>query len=122
MVEAISRGYPQREIEDAAYIAQKEVEEKKQIVVGVNEFANEVEPPFEMLRLNPELEAQQVQQLKAFRAARSADAAAKATSDVQKAAEGKENLMPFIVTAVKARVTLGEIANALRKVFGEHTH
>jgi methylmalonyl-CoA mutase N-terminal domain/subunit len=122
MVEAISRGYPQREIEDAAYIAQKEVEEKKQIVIGVNEFANEVEPPFEMLRLNPELEAQQVQQLKAFRAARSADAAAKATSDVQKAAEGKENLMPFIVTAVKARVTLGEIANALRRVFGEHTH
>jgi methylmalonyl-CoA mutase N-terminal domain/subunit len=122
MVEAISRGYPQHEIEDAAYTAQKEVEEKKQIVIGVNEFANESEPPFEMLRLDPELEAHQVAQLKAFRASRSADAASHATSELQKAAEGKENLVPFIVTAVKAKVTLGEIANSLRKVFGEHTH
>src|SRR3954447_12530336 len=95
MVEAISLQYPQREIEDAAYLAQKEVEEKKQVVVGVNEFASEGEPPFEMLRLDPELEAQQVQRLQAFRAGRSADAAARATSDLQKAAEGSENLMPL---------------------------
>jgi methylmalonyl-CoA mutase, N-terminal domain len=122
MVEAISRGYPQHEIEDAAYLAQKEVEEKKSIVVGVNEFANESEPPFEMLTLDPKLEDHQISLLKAFRASRSADAAAKATAALQKAAEGTENLMPLIVTAVKARVTLGEIANALRKVFGEHTH
>ena len=121
MVEAIQRGYPQHEIEDAAYAAQKDVEEKKQIVVGVNEFALEGEPPFEMLRLDPELEAQQVARLHAFRSARSADDAQRATSALQKAAEGKDNLMPHIVTAVKARVTLGEIANALRKVFGEHT-
>jgi len=121
MVEAIQRGYPQHEIEDAAYVAQKEVEEKKQIVVGVNEFALEGEPPFEMLRLDPELEAQQVKRLQAFRAARSAGEAQRATSALQKAAEGKDNLMPHIVTAVKAKVTLGEIANALRKVFGEHT-
>jgi methylmalonyl-CoA mutase N-terminal domain/subunit len=122
MVEAISRGYPQHEIEDAAYTAQKEVEEKKQVVVGVNEFASESEPPFEMLRLDPELEAQQVARLKVFRQKRSADDAARTTADLQRAAEGKENLMPFIVSAVKAKVTLGEIANALRKVFGEHTH
>jgi methylmalonyl-CoA mutase N-terminal domain/subunit len=122
MVEAISRGYPQHEIEDAAYIAQKEVEEKKQVVVGVNEFASEGEPPFEMLRLDPALEQQQVSRLKAFRQKRSADDAARTTADLQRAAEGKDNLMPFIVSAVKARVTLGEIANALRKVFGEHTH
>jgi methylmalonyl-CoA mutase N-terminal domain/subunit len=122
MVEAIQRGYPQHEIEDAAYMAQKEVEEKKQVVVGVNEFEIEGEPPFEMLRLDPELEQQQVARLKQFRSSRSADAAASATSALQKAAEGPENLMPHIVAAVKAKVTLGEIANALRKVFGEHTH
>jgi methylmalonyl-CoA mutase, N-terminal domain len=121
MVEALSRQYPQREIEDAAYAAQKDVEEKKQVVVGVNEFAVEGEPPFEMLRLDPELEGQQIQRLQAFRSSRSADDAQRATSSLQKAAEGKDNLMPYIVTAVKARVTLGEIANALRKVFGEHT-
>src|SRR5581483_9639088 len=53
MVEAISRGYPQKEIDDAAYAAQKAVEEKKEIVVGVNEFTVEGEPPFEMLRIDP---------------------------------------------------------------------
>src|SRR5204862_396899 len=58
MVEAISRGYPQREIEDAAFIAQREIEEKKQVVVGVNDFVVAGEPPFEMLRVDPRLEEQ----------------------------------------------------------------
>src|SRR5207247_5688479 len=65
MVEAISRQFPQREIEDAAYAAQKEVEEKKQIVVGVNDFTVSGEPPFETLKLDPALEEQQVAQLRA---------------------------------------------------------
>ena len=120
MVEAISRGYPQREIEDAAYVAQKEIEEKKQVVVGVNEFAVEGEPPFEMLRVDPALEEQQVARLKKFRADRAQAAAAGALSTLKKAAEGSENLVPHIVSAVKARATLGEIANAMREVFGEH--
>ena len=72
MVEAISRGYPQREIEDAAFIAQREIEEKKQVVVGVNDFVVAGEPPFEMLRVDPQLEEQQVARVRAFRAARSA--------------------------------------------------
>src|SRR6202011_4036604 len=115
MVEAISRQFPQREIEDAAYAAQKAVEEKQQIVVGVNEFAVSGEPPFETLRLDPELENRQVERLKAFRRRRDGSAATRALSDVKRAAEGTENVVPRIVAAVKARSTLGEIANAMRE-------
>jgi methylmalonyl-CoA mutase N-terminal domain/subunit len=120
MVEAISRGVPQREIEDAAYTAQREVEEKRQIVVGVNEFALEGEPPIETLRVDPALEEQQIARLRAFRKSRDGNAAQRAIDELRSAAKGSENLMPRIVAAVKARATLGEIANAMRDVFGEH--
>ena len=120
MVEAISRGYPQKEIEDAAYAAQKEIEEKKAVVVGVNEFTVEGEPPFEMLRVDPALEEQQVARLREYRARRSQTDATRALSDLKRTAEGEGNLVPQIVAAVKARSTLGEIANAMREVFGEH--
>jgi methylmalonyl-CoA mutase, N-terminal domain len=121
MVEAISRQFPQREIEDAAYAAQKEVEEKKQIVVGVNEFASSDEAPMDMLRIDPMLEEQQIARVKAFRRQRDNSSATRALSELKKAAEGSENLVPKIVSAVKARATLGEVANAMREVFGEHT-
>jgi methylmalonyl-CoA mutase N-terminal domain/subunit len=120
MVEAIARGYPQQEIEEAAYVAQRELEEKKQIVVGVNEFKVSGDAPFETMKIDPQLEEQQVVRLKAFRAGRDQAAAARALSGLERAAEGTENLMPPIVAAVKARATLGEIANAMREVFGEH--
>jgi methylmalonyl-CoA mutase N-terminal domain/subunit len=120
MVEAISRGFPQREIEDAAYLAQKEIEEKQQIVVGVNEFTVSGEPPIETLKIDPALEEQQVARLRAFRRSRDNAAAERAISEVRAAAKGSENLLPRIVAAVKARATLGEIANAMREVFGEH--
>jgi methylmalonyl-CoA mutase N-terminal domain/subunit len=122
MVEAISRQFPQHEIEDAAYAAQKEVEEKKQVVVGVNEFTVEGEPPFDTLRIDPQLEEQQVARVRAFRRSRDNSAATRALSDLKAAAEGTENLVPRIVAAVKARATLGEIANSMREVFGEHGH
>ena len=119
MVEAISRQFPQREIEEAAYKAQKEVEEKKQIVVGVNEFASE-EAPIETLRIDPALEEQQLARVKAFRKQRDNPATTRALSELKQTAEGTANLVPKIVAAVKARATLGEIANAMRDVFGEH--
>ncbi len=119
MVEAISRGYPQHEIEDAAYAAQKEIEARKQIVVGVNDFVAE-EAPFETLRVDPRLEEQQVQRLRKFRETRDNAASTRALSDLKKGAEGRDNLVPLIVAAVKARATLGEIANSMREVFGEH--
>src|SRR3989475_8627014 len=122
MVEAISRQFPQREIEDAAYKAQKEVEEKKQIVVGVNEFAAADEAPIETLRIDPALEEQQIARVKAFRRQRDNPASTRALSELKRTAQGTGNLVPNIVAAVKARATLGEIADAMRDVFGEHGH
>ena len=121
MVEAISRQFPQREIEDAAYAAQKEVEEKKQTVVGVNEFVSSAEARMDMLRIDPKLEEQQIARVKAFRRQRDNSSTTRALSELKKAAEGSENVVPKIVSAVKARATLGEVANAMREVFGEHT-
>jgi len=72
------------------------------------------------MKVDPRLEEQQVERLRAFRAARSQDAAQRALSDLKRAAQGTQNVLPHIVSAVKARSTLGEIANALREVFGEH--
>jgi methylmalonyl-CoA mutase, N-terminal domain len=120
MVEAIARGYPQREIEDAAYQYQREIEEKKRIVVGVNEFQAEGETPIETMSLDPSLEERQVERVRAFRQARSHDAAQAALSALRRGAQGEDNLVPLIVSAVKARATLGEIADAMREVFGEH--
>ena len=120
MVQAIASGYPQREIEEAAYRYQKEIEDKQRVIVGVNEFVSEGEAPFDTMKVDPRLEEQQVERLRAFRAARSQDAAQRALSDLKRAAQGTQNVLPHIVSAVKARSTLGEIANALREVFGEH--
>ena len=120
MVEAIGNGYPQREIEEAAYTYQREIEEKSRVIVGVNEFQVSGEPPFETMKVDPQLEERQVVKLRAFRAARSQAATTAALSELKTAAQGSENLMPRIVAAVKVRATLGEIANALREVFGEH--
>jgi methylmalonyl-CoA mutase, N-terminal domain len=120
MVQAIASGYPQREIEEAAYRYQKEIEDKQRVIVGVNEHVTESEAPFDTMKVDPRLEEQQVERLRAFRAARSQDAAQRALSDLKRAAQGTQNVLPHIVSAVKARSTLGEIANALREVFGEH--
>jgi methylmalonyl-CoA mutase N-terminal domain/subunit len=120
MVQAIASGYPQREIEEAAYRYQKEIEDKERVIVGVNEFVSEGEAPFDTMTVDPRLEEQQVERLRAFRAARSQEAAQRALSDLKRAAQGTQNVLPHIVSAVKARSTLGEIANALREVFGEH--
>ena len=120
MVQAIASGYPQREIEEAAYRYQKEIEDKQRVIVGVNEFVTEGEAPFDTMRVDPRLEEQQVERLRAFRAARSQEPVLRALGDLKRAAQGTQNVMPHIVSAVKARATLGEIANALREVFGEH--
>jgi methylmalonyl-CoA mutase N-terminal domain/subunit len=120
MVAAIGKGFPQREIEEAAYAYQKEIEDKSRVIVGVNEFAAGAEAPFEVMRVDPELEHRQVARLRDFRARRDQGAAAQALGELKRAAQGEGNVMPPIVAAVKARCTLGEIANALREIFGEH--
>ncbi|HEX9050963.1 MAG TPA: methylmalonyl-CoA mutase family protein [Anaeromyxobacter sp.] len=119
MVQAISKGYVQREIQEAAYAWQKQVESKAQVVVGVNAFKAE-DPPVTVMKVDPALEERQVARLRAFRARRSGAAARAALDEVRRAAKGKDNLMPLILAAVKAEATLGEISDAMREVFGEY--
>ena len=120
MVAAIERGFPQREIQNAAYAAQLAVDRKQSIVVGVNEFTEEEPPPTGMLRVDPSLEIEQVQRLEAWRKNRDGASVRSALDAVQQAAAGTENLMPRILAAVESKATLGEIADAMRAVFGEY--
>lgn len=120
MVRAIELGFPQREIHEAAYRYQKEVEEGKEVVVGVNRFTvkEEISPPIH--RVDPELEGKQIERLRSFKERRDSEAVKKACLRLKEAAQGKENLMPFIIAAAKANCTLGEIAGTLREVFGTY--
>jgi methylmalonyl-CoA mutase, N-terminal domain len=120
MLRAIEQGYVQREIQNAAYTYQKAVDEKDTIVVGVNEFATEQEAAVPIQRIDQALERRQVERVQALRARRDARVHAAALRGVEDAARGGNNLMPHIVGAVEAYVTVGEIANVLRGVFGEY--
>jgi methylmalonyl-CoA mutase N-terminal domain/subunit len=119
MIPAIERGYPQREIADASYRYQQAVDRKEKIIVGVNEFKGE-EKPIEVLRIDESVRAQQGERLRILRAERSSDEVARQLTALRKAAQGTENLMPHIFSAVKAYATLGEICDSLREVFGTH--
>ncbi len=121
MVEAIAKGYPQAEIQDAAYQAQREVEDKRQVVVGVNQFQIKEPPPTGLLRVDESVEHAQVEKVKALRQERDNSAATRTVDALKRAAgQPEENLVPYILDAVKAYATLGEISDALRDVFGEH--
>ncbi|MDQ3262957.1 MAG: methylmalonyl-CoA mutase family protein [Myxococcota bacterium] len=121
MVAAIEKGYPQKEIQDAAYQAQRDQEDRKQIVVGVNQFQVQEPPPEGLLRVDEKAELAQIEQLKALRQRRSNDASRRTVEALRTAAgTPDENLIPYILEAVKAYATLGEISDAMREVFGEH--
>jgi methylmalonyl-CoA mutase N-terminal domain/subunit len=121
---ALEQGFQQREIAEAAYRYQLDVEEKRATVVGVNVFAAEDEPATEVLRIDPAAEREQVERVQALRARRNAlDGGARAGEAVlQLAAAAREdrNLMPPILDCVRAEVTLGEIADTLRGIYGEY--
>ena len=117
---ALERGFTQREIADAAYTHQLAVEEGRAKVVGVNAFAEEDGAPAEMLVVDPEMEREQVARLVALRARRDGARAAAAVAALERAAGEDANLLPPILDCVRAEVTLGEIADGLRRVFGEH--
>ncbi len=121
MVAAIERGYVQNRIERSAYLYGKSVENKERIVVGVNEFATpgeEVE--MDLFQVSPKVRERQVEKLRAVKKRRDPKAVARALEEVRAAAEGKANLMPPILEAVKAYATIGEICGVLREVFGEY--
>jgi len=121
MLRAIEKGYVQREIEHAAYEYQRAVESGEETVVGMNRFTVEEKTTVPVLRLDPELERQQVERLKQIRDRRNEPAVLEALSRIEQAARTNENLMPRIINAVEAYATLGEISDRLRNVFGEYT-
>ena len=120
MVAAIEQGYPQRAIESAAYETQLNLENNEEIVVGVNAFQVQEEEPTDLMRLDPKLEEEQKERLRQVKTSRSATEVADALKNLKKAAQGADNLVPQILSSVKVMCTVGEIADTLRDVFGEH--
>jgi len=117
---AIEKGFIQREIQDSAFRYQREIEKDERIVVGVNKFRIEEEAPKDLLRVDPAVGLSQVERLKRLRSERDDGRVTGILSDLRKVAEGRDNLMPVILDAVKAHATLGEICDTLREVFGEY--
>ena len=120
-VAAIEKGFMQKEIVESAYRFQKEVEAKKRIIVGVNEFVTEEKNPIKILQIDPEIEKKLLERLKQVKRQRNQVKAKETINKLRRAAEqDNANLMPFILQAVKEYVTLGEICDTLREVFGEY--
>ena len=117
---AIEAGMIQREIQESAYTAQLQIDRGEAVVVGVNQFATSEPSGIDVLAIDPESERRQVERVRAVRAGRDAASWRAALDAVASAAKGDANLVPPIVTAVEARATVGEIADTLRAVFGEH--
>jgi methylmalonyl-CoA mutase, N-terminal domain len=120
MLRAIEAGFVQGEIQKAAYDFQRAVEKKEQIVVGVNDFLAEEERSIPTLRVDAEIERSQIARLHALRAKRDSALAKSALAELQRRAATSENLLPAILAAVEAYATVGEISDALRRVFGEY--
>jgi methylmalonyl-CoA mutase, N-terminal domain len=116
---AIEGGWVQRELHESAYRFQREVDAGERVIVGVNQFVSDAAPVADLLRVDPAVRDQQVQRLRALRARREASAVVAALAALERAAAGSANTMSPIVEAVEAGATLGEIADTLRRVFGE---
>src|SRR5204863_108405 len=120
MLRAIEAGFVQGEIQKAAYEFQRAIEKKEQIVVGVNDFIAEEDRAIPILRIDAEIERSQITRLNALRAKRDSARAQSALAELQRRASTSENLLPAILAAVEAYATVGEISDALRRVFGEY--
>jgi len=121
MIPAIERGFPQTEIADASYRYQHSIETGEQKIVGVNAFVEKDEDPIELLHIDESAQQLQLQKLTKLKAERSNEKVRKAMDDLKRAAEGRENTMPFILDAVRAYATVGEICDAFRESFGTYT-
>ena len=120
MVKAIEKGYVQKEIQDSAYRFQKDVEAKERIVVGVNKFTVKEEAPRNLLKVSQAVQEAQMKRLSEVKARRDNAAIKRSLDEISLAAQGKKNIMPFIVDAVRQYATLGEICGVLREQFGEY--
>ncbi len=119
-IKGIEKGFFQSEIQQNAYRLKKEVDSDERILVGVNKFAEKEEGEQKLLRIGDEVEIQQRKSMKKLRQSRDKKKVESALSKMKSAAETDENLMPYILTSVKAYATTGEISNAFREVFGEY--
>jgi methylmalonyl-CoA mutase N-terminal domain/subunit len=121
MVEAIRRNFPQREIADASFRYQQELNERRRIVVGVNDFTQGSDDETPILKIDPGLEGKQRDRLAATRAARDGAAVEAALGELKRAAAGEGNLLPPIVEAARTQATEGEMIAAMQEVFGTYT-
>jgi len=120
MVPAIERGYPQKEIHDAAYAFQKEVERKEKIIVGVNDFVSQEERPIKLLVIDDRVARHQVKKLEEVRQKRDNARVQRTLDSLASTAATDANLMPYILECVRAYATVGEMCDVLRKVFGTY--
>jgi methylmalonyl-CoA mutase, N-terminal domain len=120
MVEAIERGFPQKEIAESAYRFQQAVERRDKVIVGVNDYVQDDEPPIEILYIDESAADAQLGKLEALRRSRDNGRVQRALERLRTAARSSENLMPPILEAVRAYTTLGEMCDALRDVWGEY--
>jgi methylmalonyl-CoA mutase N-terminal domain/subunit len=120
MLRAIESGFVQTEIQKAAYEYQRAIEAKEQVVVGVNDFIAEEERAIPTLRIDPQLEREQIQRLQALRLKRDANKMQAAIAELERRATTSENLLPAVLGAVEAYATVGEISDTLRRAFGEY--
>ncbi|HEY5119290.1 MAG TPA: methylmalonyl-CoA mutase family protein, partial [Anaerolineales bacterium] len=119
-IAAIERGFVQAEIQEAAYRAQKAVEDREQIVIGVNEYTDREQPDLETLHVDPAVEQRQKDRLQAVRTRRDPSRAAELLGRLAAAAKGSENLMPILLECVEGDLTLGEICGVMRDIWGEY--
>jgi len=122
MIKAIETGYVQKEIHESAYKQQLAIDKGEEVIVGVNKFQMEEDvKKREILKVDPELEKKQVERLKKLKERRDNEKVRKSLQKIKEVASTQENLFPYVLEAVKAYATVGEISNALRDVFGEYT-
>jgi methylmalonyl-CoA mutase N-terminal domain/subunit len=119
-VNAVEQDYIQQEIAAAAYTYQQEIETGERVIVGVNKFARADEKTEASFRVDDKIRLDQIEKINVLKASRDNDLVTKSLTELKSAAEGNYNLMPYILTAVEAYATLGEIAKTLREVFGEY--
>ncbi|MBI3989987.1 MAG: methylmalonyl-CoA mutase, partial [candidate division NC10 bacterium] len=120
MLRAIEVGFVQREIQEAAYRHQKEIEERSRIVVGLNAFTDQEPAKVLVFQIDPDLETGQRRRLTQVKESRDQSRVEEVLKQLEGEARGSENLLPSILKAVRAYATIGEICGGLRRVFGEH--
>ncbi|HSA58730.1 MAG TPA: methylmalonyl-CoA mutase family protein [bacterium] len=120
MLKAIEKGFPQREIIDSAYRYQQQVEKKEKIIVGVNDFTIGQETPIETLKISPEKERHQKERLRRVKETRNRTKVETALADLKRACATRENLMPYVLNAVREYGTLGEIVETFKAAFGTY--